>query len=187
MRPFFRVFKWTTLFLPFLLLCSFTFDRLSLVYKAAAAHTLIQVAPFGETIELEDGSVWNINSFDSHKALYWRLNDPLIITQNSRWFASYAYKIVNQCTGTSIEANLFFGPVKNGAYTRYILSLDPLRGEIVLNDATRWEVSAYDTSTFRGWVENDAVIIGCNSGWDSSCEGILINVSMNNFVRAKQF
>ena len=182
-----HLLKRTALLFPFFILCSFTFDRLPPVYKTAAAHSLIQVAPFGKTIELEDGSVWSINSFDSYKTLRWRTNDPLIITQNSRWFASYDYKIVNQYTETAIEANLLLGPVRNGEYTRYILSLDPVRGEIVLNDATRWEVSADDASTFLSWIENDPIIVGYNSGEDSSCNGILINVSMNDFVRTKQF
>jgi len=167
--------------------CGFIYDRYPPVYYPNTYHWLIAVSALGDQVEFEDGSVWKINSYDGYKALNWRSNDPLTITQNSRWFSSYTYKIINKNTGTSIEANLFLGPIKNGEYTRYILAIDPTRGEVMLTDSTHWEVSSGDSYVFRDWAINDSIILGSNTGWDSSCEAILINVTMNNFVRAKQF
>ncbi|HSX26684.1 MAG TPA: hypothetical protein VLE89_06730 [Chlamydiales bacterium] len=165
----------------------FVFDRYPPVYYSACYHSLIAVSATGDQVELEDGSVWKINSYDGYKALNWRTTDPLTITQNHRWFSSYTYKIVNKNTGSSVEAKLFLGPVKDGEYTKYIYTLDKDRGEIYLTDTTHWEISSGDSYIFRDWAPNDSIIIGSNTGWDSKCESILINVTMNNFLRAKQF
>lgn len=166
--------------------CGFIFDRYPRI-EYPNTHWLTAVSAYGDQVELEDGSVWKINTYDGYKALNWRSNDPLSITQNSRWFSSYTYKIVNKNTGSSIEANLFLGPIKDGEYTKYIYTIDQNVGELVLTDSTHWEVSSSDSYIFRDWAPNDAIILGTNTGWDSKCEAILINVTMNNFVRAKQF
>jgi len=165
----------------------FLFDRYPPVYYSTNIHWFIAASAFGDSVELEDGSVWKVNRYDGYKALNWRMNDPLLITQNTRWFSSYNYRIVNQNTGTSIEANLFLGPIQNGEFTHYIVAIEPIRRILMLNDNTHWEVSSYDTSIFRDWAIGDAVITGYNSGWDSSSEGVLINVNMNNFIRVKQY
>lgn len=165
----------------------FLFDRYPPVYYSANIHWLVGVSAFGDSVELEDGSVWKVNSYDGYKAVNWRSSDPLLITQNTRWFSSYNYRIMNQNTGTSIEANLFLGPIQNGEFTHYIVAIEPMRRMIMLNDNTHWEVCSYDASIFRDWAVGDAVITGYNSGWVSSSEGILINVNMNNFIRVKQY
>jgi hypothetical protein len=167
--------------------CGFLFDKYPPVYYPSSTHWLIAVSAWGDSLELEDGSVWKISSYDGYKVLNWRSNDPLAITQNFRWFSKYNYRIVNQNTGSSLEVNLDLGPIKCGEYTRYIIAIDPSEKALMLSDNTHWEISYYDSSVFSGWAIGDAVIIGYNSGWDSACESILINVAMNNHLRAKQF
>ncbi len=167
--------------------CNFLFDRYPQVYVPNNIHTLVAVSALGDTVEIEDGSVWKVSTYDGSRAQGWRSTDPLMITQNNRWFSSYAYRIVNQNTNTSIEANLFLGPIKHGQYSRYISDMDTTRGLIKLTDTTHWEISSGDLAIFRDWAVNDSIIIGYNSGWDSSSEGLLINVTMNNYVRARQF
>lgn len=167
--------------------CGFLFDKYPPVYYSSAIHWLVAVSALGDSAELEDGSVWKISSYDGYKALNWRSNDPLMITQNTRWFSKFDYKIVNKNTGAAIEANLYLGPIKNGEHTRYIIAIDSGKGQLMLSDNSHWEISSYDTGKFRDWALSDAIIIGYNSGWDSGCESILINVNMNNFIRAKQF
>jgi len=165
----------------------FIFDRYPAVYFPASTHWLSAVSGLGDTVELEDGSVWKINSYDSYKALNWRSNDPLAITQNNRWFSSFNYRIINKNTGASIEGNLFLGPVEKGPHTRYIVAIDKSHKEIQLSDNTRWEISYLDSSIFKDWALGDAIVIGVNSGWDSGSEALLVNVNMNNCSRAKQF
>lgn len=157
------------------------------VYYTRGVHGLAAVAISGESVEFEDGSVWKVSAYDAHKVKHFQMQDPLIVTQNHRWFSRYQYRIINQVTGASLEANLYLGPIKEGIYTNYICEIDQYRGEVYLTDNSRWKVSIYDAALLEKWVLNDPIIIGQNSGWDSACQGLLINVETGNYIRAEQF
>lgn len=157
------------------------------VYFPPAMHSLYAISAYGDTFNLEDGSVWKVSSYDSPVVLRWASQDPILITQNSRWFTKYKYKVVNQATGYSVEANLMLGPIKEGSRTLYINAIDLFRKELILSDQTRWRISSYDTNKFRDWKINDPVILGYNSGWDSDYKGLLINVAMDEYIRAEQY
>ena len=171
----------------------YVFDRYPPIFYSSSHHRLVQIVvrDNGEyTLELEDGSIWKISNYDATKALHWQINDPLSLTQNNRWFSRHDYRIINKANGTTIEASLFLGPVLNGEYSRYIISINHTRKEIILNDSTLWDVSYLDGSIFKDWALNDYIIIGTNSNtsiWDTADDAILINVNMNNCVRAKQY
>lgn len=158
------------------------------VYYGPGEHCIVGVSAFGDSLEIEDGSQWKIAPYDKSIIESWSTQDPILIIQNNSWFSPYSYRIVNPATHTSIAANLFQGPFQNGAYTRYIMAIDPMRGEVRLNDQTKWQIAWNDYEIFREWQPNDAIIIGYNSGWNSSlCHGLLINVTLNRCVRAEQF
>ncbi len=164
--------------------------RLPLIYYSPSHHRLAALAITGSNtyqIDLEDGSGWQIHDNDREVVSNWRVNDPLIITQNHRWFSSYKYRILNKSDGTEVETNLKVGPLKGGVHTRYIRSIDYSHREISLTDGTHWEISTYDMYRFNNWQVGDGVILGTNSGWDSKKEALLINFSLNNAVRATQF
>lgn len=165
----------------------FLADRYPPVYFPSSAHWMIGVSVLGDELNIEDGSVWKISQYDGYKALNWLPQDPLLITQNTRWFSKYTYRIINKNTKTSIEANLYRGPLKQGEHTLYITQLFTNQNELVLSDNSYWEISYFDQFPFRNWMVGDAIIIGHNSGFDSAYENILINVNMNHFIRAKQF
>jgi hypothetical protein len=167
--------------------CGFIFDRYPPVFLPSNSYLVAAVSPLGDQVQLNDGSTWRISSYDGYKVLNWKSTDSITVTQNTRWFSNYVYRLVNQSTGSSAEATLFQGPFVTGPLTRYILSIDYSIGTILLTDNTHWEVSASDQSIFREWLVNDAVIVGTNSGWDSSSESLLINVTLNNFLRAHQY
>jgi hypothetical protein len=174
-------------------IAGFGFDRYPPVYYSASHHLLASVTVLNNdtyALELEDGSVWKISSYDGVKALNWRNIDYLTITQNNRWFSRYNYRIINTSNGTSAEANLHIGPVELGPHSRYIVGIDHSRKEILLSDNTRYEISYLDASIFKDWALNDYLIIGTNSNtsfWDSGSDILLINVNMNNSARGKQF
>lgn len=157
------------------------------VYYPTGIHTLYAVSAIGDSVEFEDGSVWKIAAEDRYKVCQWGAQEPITVTQNSRWFSQYKYKIINQATGAHLQANLYLGPLKNGPFTLYVTALDVARGELILNDSTRWKVSEFDANSFEEWMITDAVIIGLNSGWDQTSQALLINVPLNSFVRAKEF
>ena len=170
---------------------AYIFDSYPSSYYPASIHWLSGVAAFGDSIELEDGSIWKVSSYDQYKANNWRAEDPLVITQNHRWFSKYQYRIINKSSGASIETNLYFGPIRNGPYTLYVTSIDTIHNTIKAidgkNEITHWEICSKDWYEFDEWNLNDAMIVGYNSGWSSDYECILINVNMDNCVRAKQF
>lgn len=176
------------LFSPVLAPCVAPFDPYPPVYYPISTHWLAGVSVLGDSVELEDGSVWQISRYDHREALDWLSSDPLTITQNRRWFSSCEYKIVNQTSGASVEANLLLGPVKDNLHTLYITAIDLHYGVCTLMNRSghemHWQVAPSDLVIFQNWCLNDAVIVGQNSGWESSYEGLLINVNMNRSVLA---
>lgn len=164
------------------------FDAFPPLYYSNSAHTLIGVIIEHDqyNLKLEDGSEWRVHSGDENKILYWRVNDPLTITQNMRWFTKYNYQIINKSNGSRVEAKLFRGPLENGEFSHFIIAKD--FKEIVLNDRTHWEISCLDSAIFSDWALGDYIIIGTNSNtfFDSDKEALLINVNMDNCARAKQ-
>lgn len=157
-------------------------------YFPSSTHWLSSVSILGDSLEIEDGSFWKIASGDEYKILYWQASDPLVITQNTNWFSYYDYKIINKADGSVVYANLSIGPIVDGEYTHWIVDINYARGEIILEDYSHWKVCSADDYLFDEWALNDTLIIGVNSGWHSSIsEYILINVNMNNYIRASQY
>jgi hypothetical protein len=56
---------------------------------------------------------------------------------------------------------------------------------VSLEDNSSWKVADDDGFILEEWEANDTIIIGSNDSWFSAYDTILINVNMNNYVRAK--
>ncbi len=156
------------------------------IYYPEGTHLMQKLSISGDEVETEDGAVWKISRYDAYKTFSWAANDPLIITQNHRWFSKYNYRIINQVTGESLESNLSLGPYINGTYTNYVTGLDHFYGYVFLSNGTRFRVSTNDLDILDTWNLDDPIIIGSNSGYDSSCSFLLIN-TVRADVRAEQF
>ena len=151
-----------------------------------AYHKPISISPVGNTVELEDGSIWNIHSRDSQKTLNWLATDILVVTPNHCWFSIYDFRLVNQNTGASVRANLSLGPIYNGLQTHWIVGIDYNNRVIVLEDGSVWNMSYFDDAVVKKWLMNDIVIIGINDGWFAGNKrNILINVNMLNYAACK--
>ncbi len=157
------------------------------LYYPPSCHWLSALSGLGKSLEIEDGSIWKIDQHGHEDVFYWRVNDPLVLTQNRDWFSSFEYRLVNQATGGSIAVNLFLGPILASQHTRFVSSIDITRGEVILTDSSRWIICPSDISLFHEWVLNDCILIGSNCGWEPSYDFILINSNTNDFVRARQF
>ena len=131
---------------------------------AGAFHNPLVISFLGDSMELEDGSVWSISSKDSYKTLNWLTSDLLVITPNHDWFTSYRFRITNQSTGVSVRCNLSLLPVYNGLYTHWITAINYYTQEIALEDGSIWQISGFDSSTFTNGPVNDTIIIGVNDG-----------------------
>lgn len=147
-----------------------------------AFHFPKAVSYFGDTVELEDGSIWSVCSNDAYKTMNWLTSDLIIIVPNDSIFSSHDYKLININTGAKVKVNLYLGPIYNGAYTHWIVAIDYLYREIYLEDGSIWKMSSFDQSIVNQWIPNDTVIIGINDGlFSGSNPNILINVNMNNY------
>lgn len=149
-----------------------------------AFHNPVAVSVWGDSVELEDGSIWSIYSADRYKTYDWMTGDIIIILQNTDFFSSFQYKLVNVNTGAVCKTNLSLGPIYNGYYTHWIVALDYLHNEVYLEDGSVWHISGWDTSIMDKWLPNDTVIIGINDDWftQGSNPNILINVNMDNYA-----
>jgi len=176
---------------------NYIYDQYPAVHLPASAHTLVSISAYGNEIEIENGSLWKISSYDGRKVMQWRTDEAISITQNTRWFSSYYYRLVNRKTGASIEANLAQGPYTNGPYTYYITEFDFTLGVMTLanpNQVTNWEVHPSDLSEFRTWDFSQPipVILGDNNDYNGDpsykWECILINVKKSKKpIRAHQY
>ena len=159
-----------------------------IVYCPISCHLMSGISVLGDSIMIEDGSAWQVSSFDQYEVRYWLENASLVITQNREWFSSYDYRIINCDTGTSVTVNLLDGPIIDHENSHCIEAIDTIQGVIVSDpDDLHWAISPRDLDLITNWVPGDYVIIGINSGWDSSYDCILINVATGTYVRAKQF
>lgn len=148
-----------------------------------AFHRPHYISVFGDSVEFEDGSIWSVHPSDSYKTLNWLPNDLIVVTPNHSWFSSYIFRLTNQNTGVSVEANLTLGPIYDAPYTHWIVAIDYYYDVVYLEDGTVWNMSYFDDNIVRKWVVNDTVIIGINDSWMSSTRpNILINVNMLNYA-----
>ena len=138
-----------------------------------------------DDLEIEDSSIWQLDNWQG-AVNDWQTDDLLIITQNPIWYSSYRYRIINRNVGSSVGANLGMAPDEGSEFSLFITAIDPIQQEVSLSDGTQWSVSNRDKVVLSDWLLEDTIIVGFNSGWDSSKEHILINANLNNFIRAQQ-
>lgn len=180
----------------------YVFDHFPSITYSSARHEFIKLNQSGSqalgneeySIAIEDASEWKISRYDLTKAFNWIPGDSLTITQNNRWFSKYDYRIINEANGTSVEANLFLGPLETGPYSHRIIAMNLATREIILSGnpfQLRHKVSSMDSILLKDWAVGQNVILGINSNtgfWgDSSCEALLINVNVNNCARSHEF
>lgn len=150
-----------------------------------AFHYATSISVFGDTITLEDGSVWGVKSADAPIILSWLASDNLVISANNSFFSLYDYCLTNQNTGEAVRINLLLRPIYNSAYTHWIVAIDDYSDMVYLEDGSVWNISAFDGNVIYKWLVNDTVVIGINDGWLSSTRpNILINVETMTYAKA---
>ena len=150
-------------------------------------HSISSVSAFGDSLALEDGSIWDVHPSERGVIMNWKESDVLLIYPNRAWFSTYKYKIENTALGTTVYANMTYGPFLNGEFSLRIIAIDPIRNEIYLNDNSRWKICSSDQYLLNQWVVGDYIIVGSNNSWLCSLKNILINSNMYNHIRAQQF
>jgi len=162
---------------------SFFNDRIPIRYPASD-HWIRKIE--NNFVEIEDGSGFKTDWHEARKASYWNHDNSIIITQNNSWFSSYAYRLIEPNSGQSIPIDLAQGPGKENPYLVQIASMDDRRGILFLTNGLCLIICPQDRHTFSRWHEGHPIIIGVNSGWQTDYNYLLIDVTTNNSVRAKQ-
>lgn len=144
----------------------------------------IQAAP--DIIYLEDGSGWKLQtSRDIHEINTWAQKDPIKITPNVGWFTKgYGYIITNTVSSSYVYADLYKCSEPGRPTTRYIDSIDCYYGIIKLDNGQIFILSSNDYATFQKWQAGDYIIVASYESYFSSYVYYLINVNMNQGIRA---
>lgn len=150
-------------------------------------HWLVNIGPTGHTIEMEDGTQWEIHPSDTYVLNMWRKNDPMIVTPNNNWFSTGDFYITNKNNNSYVRADLVVSPIAFGPYSHWIIGIDYSSGHVYLENGTTWCMSPSDYSVFKDWAVNDHIVMGYNDAWLSPYDRILINYNMDSYVRAKQY
>ncbi len=165
------------------------------VNGSTALYHQIDHFPQDNVVQTEDGAEWIFESSNNYILRTWRPGDVVVITPKGKWLwgSNYSYVMTNKQLGSSVDVNLFLGPIAFGSLSTWVVGIDMVNKQIyVLNgDGERsvWEISNVDEYLFKEWEVNDTLIVGENDSWlwwFSSYNNILINVNMNHHVRAKQ-
>ena len=129
----------------------------------------------GETLTMNDETVWVIAGNSTETVASWALNSPIVISP-SRWYSKYGYYITNTRTNETATAKLSQGPFVK--YAIFIQQIDWNSGFVSLSNGTRWTVRP---SRSTPWQTGQAVLIGQNSGWTGY---ILVNINQDTYLEA---
>lgn len=155
-------------------------------------HTVKSISEDSRSVELEDGSHWTIDPSHTSTLTRWRLGEAISITPNyNSWFSygqpAYEYLITNKNTQTYVKAKMHMGPIQFGKNSNWIVFIDSYSGRVVLQNDMEFQVSPSERCLLKKWEINDHIILGNYSSWFSKDNRILINVEMNNHVRARHY
>ena len=171
----------------------YIFDRHVEALTESSIKNLDKVSPLNESIELDDGSIWQISFYDWPKIQHWTEQEIITITQNTVRFSNYPYRIVNRKTGVSVEALLSEGPIRFGPKTTYVDSFDLDKAALCLSNGSIWKIHPKSLPIAKTWDMSQpiALIIGDNSQMDCYANEdwahILIDVSKpDQFLNALQ-
>ncbi|MCH9613729.1 MAG: hypothetical protein SP1CHLAM54_07380 [Chlamydiia bacterium] len=157
-------------------------------------HQAISCAVDGSSVFLEDGSEWTVYPDDRYIVMHWDQQDMLNISLNSSFFPASEFYISNPRTGEYIRVDMKLGPFYDNLYTKRVVGIDYLYGEVCIEDGsgyqTWWVVESSDIPLLRQWNVNDGIIVGSNDNWYSgffsSCDAILHVVEHDITVRARE-
>lgn len=151
------------------------------------SHFLNSYSYFDSLIQLEDGSFWQVRSYDMYKILNWASNDPLSIYPNSALFGS-SFIVENSVTRERVEVDFLSFPFEYyfSPTSHWVIAIDDWLNLIYLENGTCFSVRGVDS--IANWSVNDQVIIGNGRNeWFGSHDSILINETLlGRYVYANQ-
>lgn len=153
-----------------------------MVTEQSTSHFLDKLSLEGTLLATEDGSQWQFSEADASVCSAWNLQDELAIMPNASYFSYfsiYTYTIKNLTQGTSVLANLYYGPEIGGKFTRQVETMNASEAEVTLSDHSSWLVSTQYESQLSKWEVADYIIVGTSN---NPGKNILINVNLNKYI-----
>ncbi|WP_068467757.1 hypothetical protein [Candidatus Protochlamydia phocaeensis] len=140
----------------------------------------VAVSGSGDVVQLNDASKWSVHPYQRHIVMHWVQSDLIFIKPKASCFSMYSYVLQNRTTQEAVEVNLIGSPIPTGAYTHWIVNIDPYKKLIQLNDDTIWQIDPNDYA-FNKWQIGHRLIVGVNNYWRiAKYPHILINTSLYN-------
>lgn len=150
------------------------------VYPDGYLHHVLFCSAGGYTAELEDGSIWRVNDYDSGKLYNWFPQDEISICPSSM-LSSDPFYFYNAQTRQSVGVRLQLGPFYDSMYTRWVVAINYITREVWLNDGAHFVITGDDALLLSEWLPGHTLIIGTNTGLTSyKWPNILINVNTYN-------
>lgn len=162
-------------------------DKFPPVFFPYNCHSISAISALEDFIALEDGSIWGVNPSLIQNIASWKESDQLLIYPNSSFFSKYKYVIHNKTLGQTVEVTMTMGPLVNGNFSLRILAINFAKGEVLLQDNSKWTICSSDKYILEKWIVGDYIIVGNSNSWFCPLKNILINVNTYNHVRAQQF
>ena len=120
----------------------------------------------GELIQLTDGSLWQIPSFDKKNISNWAVNDSIQISSTQD--KQFPFRLTNRCSQSTVRAIMKAGAAVQrypdcgcpGANDQGTVLQNIGEGDMIqLGDGTLWEIAAYEQMKSKLWREGDRIFI----------------------------
>ncbi len=145
-------------------------DRNSAIYSSAVL-TPYFISRRGDSLQLDNGSSWNVRPRDRKVVRKWNNGDAIVI-ETGRFFSWSTYKLVNYTLGVSVDVELN-DTVCNGMLSHWVAEINPFEGYLRLQDGSVWRMSTHE---LLNWQVNDDVIIALSKNFFSNNSSyVLIN------------
>lgn len=150
---------------------------------ADAYNSIVGTSAAHDVILLKDSSRWDVASSYRRIVGTWAQEDNIFIKPSVSWFSGKNYVLHNMTTNEVAEVSLRERPAVHGAYTFFIVNIEPNNRQVLLNDNTVWQIDLHDFN-FSQWRVGQRVMIGVNNNWRTSpLPQIFINVDLNQDLR----
>ena len=155
-------------------------------------HTVKIVDEDGKSVEIEDGSIWEVSRKSHAQVAEWKNGDRVVVSPRQGMGAPEFY-LTNVEKRDYHPVALAMPPKSNSQHTCTVRFINYSKGKIELeNNADQtffWQVDPKDQQALTDWIPGQTVVIGANDNWYNSMitsyTSILVNCDQGKYIRVK--
>jgi hypothetical protein len=132
-------------------------------------------------IALDDHSSWKVALSDLDQIASWELGDLLFLSDTSKGPMGHPYLITHLITQQSVAA---YATSHLAPLASKVAKVNMQKGELTLNNQSRWHIDPSFSSQMEKWVPGDSVILGIHSPPLSWFPYLLINLALQRSIPA---